>query len=95
MRPTTSRTLSCLVGLAGQNANQRNADISGVYDAEAAPKGRIRTAKQRQVRLSEAHIRELVEARTSGLTIKQLAERFGIHRTTVMRHLERSSPVAR
>jgi DNA invertase Pin-like site-specific DNA recombinase len=79
------------VGLTGQNANQCNADILGVYGAEAAPKARIRTVKQRQVRLTEAQILKLVEARESGRTINQLAESFEIHRTTVMRHLQRSS----
>jgi DNA-binding MurR/RpiR family transcriptional regulator len=54
-----------------------------------APTVRIRTVKQRQVSLSDKRILELIEARFSGLTINQLAAEFGIHRTTVMRHLQR------
>jgi len=78
------------VGLTGQNANQRNVDSSEVYDVEAAPKAHIRTVNQRQIRLTNTQILDLVAARLSGLTIEQLADQFGIHQTTVMRHLKRN-----
>ncbi len=78
------------MGLTGQNANQRNTDSSGEYDLEAAPKALIRNVKQRQVRLTETQIEQLLEERLSGSTINELAELFDIHRTTVMRHIKRN-----
>jgi hypothetical protein len=81
--------LGVSLGITGQNANQCNINESGVYDIEAAPKAHIRTVKQRQVRLTQAQIAALVVARQSGMTINGLAAVFGIHRTTVMRHLDR------
>ena len=44
-------------------------------------------ATQRQVRLTPREIDCLVEDRAAGRTIAELAEMYGCHRTTVMRHL--------
>ena len=76
-----------MVGLTGQNANQRNVGRTDVLDATSPSEARPCTVRQRQIRLTESQIEELVEARQSGLTINRLAEQFGVHRTTVMRHL--------
>lgn len=45
--------------------------------------------RQVQIRLTKAEVDELVKARQGGALIKELAEQFGIHRTTVMAHLKR------
>lgn len=41
-------------------------------------------------RLSDIEIAELVATRTAGAQINELAEQFGIHRATVITHLERA-----
>ena len=46
---------------------------------------------QRQVRLTEAKILELVEDYRSGMSVAKVAARYGIHRTTVLAHLERAN----
>ncbi len=48
-----------------------------------------RTVRQQQTRLTPPQVDELLEQRAAGATIKELAERFGIHRTTVMAHFQR------
>ena len=44
--------------------------------------------KQKQKRLNDDEITELIEAYKSGLTVYQCAEKFGCHRTTVSMHLK-------
>lgn len=44
--------------------------------------------RQNQVRLTTEQTEQLRQARAEGATIAQLAERFGIHRTTVMNRLK-------
>ena len=46
--------------------------------------------RQRQRRLSPADAAELVTAYEAGSTIRELASQFGVHRTTVLAHVERS-----
>jgi transposase-like protein len=50
-------------------------------------KGRLSNPAQR--RLSPIHIDDLISAYQAGATISQLANEFGIHRTTVASHLDR------
>lgn len=45
---------------------------------------------QQQNRLSEAEVAKLLRARSDGCLINELAAQFGIHRTTVMAHIQRS-----
>jgi DNA-binding transcriptional ArsR family regulator len=45
---------------------------------------------QVQHRLDPSRVAELVASYQDGATIDDLAERFGVHRTTVMAHLDRS-----
>ena len=46
--------------------------------------------RQKQRRLNETEVRELVEAYVAGATIAGLAKQWNIHRTTVMDHLDRA-----
>lgn len=46
--------------------------------------------RQNQVRLSSAQVDVLLEHYDQGEGINRLAARFGIHRTTVMEHLDRA-----
>ena len=50
-------------------------------------KGRLSNPVQR--RLTDAEIDDLVAQYEAGSTIKTLAHQFGVHRTTVMTHLDR------
>lgn len=50
-------------------------------------KGRLSNPPQR--RLSPTDLDDLIEAYQAGATISQLADEFGIHRTTVAGHLDR------
>lgn len=45
---------------------------------------------QKQVRLTETQIAELLEAYKKGDSVYALARRFGVHRTTVSEHLHRA-----
>ena len=45
--------------------------------------------RQRQRRLTTKESNKLADQYRSGLTVRQLAAKWGIHRTTVLRHLER------
>ncbi len=50
------------------------------------------TLRRRQRRLLPAQVAELTTAYESGAAINDLAERFGIRRSTVLEHLNRSEP---
>lgn len=80
--------MSLLVALAGyarQNPVQwRDLDLP----AEAAPQ---RATRQHQQRLAPAEVEELAALRRAGAEINDLAERFGVHRSTVMSHLSRAA----
>jgi len=52
----------------------------------------IHAANQRQTRLKQSEIEDLLQERASGASITDLASRFGIHHTTVMAHLHRTAP---
>lgn len=45
--------------------------------------------RQRQVRLTVAQVDELAAAYQAGSSVRELVERFGVHRTTVLDHLKR------
>ncbi len=51
----------------------------------------VRSRRQSQKRLSATQVDELVSARKAGATINELAEQFGIHRTTVMSRLKKAT----
>ncbi len=56
--------------------------------AETAPQ---RPPRQHQQRLTPAQVEELAALRRSGSEINDLARHFGIHRSTVMNHLNRAA----
>lgn len=60
--------------------------LNPVTSTHSKEKGRLSNPIQR--RLADAQIDHLVEDYVGGLSINALARRFGIHRTTVMNHLE-------
>ncbi len=45
--------------------------------------------RQEQRRLDSAQVRDLVAAYLAGVSVPQLSERYEIHRTTVVAHLDR------
>ena len=51
----------------------------------------VRSPKQRQRRLTRAEIAELVAAYQGGADMKDLAQHYQVHRTTVANHLYESS----
>ena len=61
---------------------------------QGLPRGRRpevpKHTKQGQIRLAPADVDRLTEARQHGTTVNQLAELFGVHRTTVLAHLNRA-----
>jgi AraC-like DNA-binding protein len=59
----------------------------GPRSSPSEEKGRLSNPVQR--RITDAEIDDLVTRYETGSTIKELAREFGIHRTTVMGHLER------
>jgi len=48
-----------------------------------------RRTVQRQRRLTPSEIVSLAQEYAAGATVNRLADRFGVHRTTVLMHLER------
>jgi uncharacterized protein (DUF433 family) len=67
----------------------RCGDISAPLDTCPEPE-QPRRVPQAQKRLSRAQIAELLCAYTEGATVLELATEYGIHRTTVMAHLDRN-----
>ena len=60
--------------------------LNSVSSTQSEEKGRLSNPVQR--RITGAIIDHLVDDYVSGLSINALSRRFGIHRTTVMNHLE-------
>jgi hypothetical protein len=48
----------------------------------------VRREKQHQKRLTSEEVNRLTQDRRAGMTIMELADRYGIHRTTVMNHIK-------
>lgn len=62
---------------------------TGVDSPDLEPPARPDRPGQRQIRLTEDEIDDLVSAHLDGASSRELAARFGIHRTTVIAHLKR------
>ena len=60
--------------------------VDGAVDFSNEEEGRLSNPVQR--RLSKAEIDDLIRYYGSGMSVNVIAHRFGIHRTTVMNHLE-------
>lgn len=54
-----------------------------------------REQRQKQVRLGQLQVDELVSLYQQGQTIRQLVEHFGVHKTTVSDHLKRRGVATR
>ncbi|HEX4492092.1 MAG TPA: helix-turn-helix domain containing protein [Acidimicrobiia bacterium] len=54
-----------------------------------ADQGRVRQ-RQTQIHLTSDQVDDLITSHLDGESIAELAARFGIHRTTVMKHLDRA-----
>lgn len=74
----------------GALANSPEASDEIGADATPEPSGTTtdRTV-QKQVRLSSEQVDDLVAAYQAGCSVRDCARDFGVHRTTVMSHLER------
>ena len=74
--------------MQAQNSSRNVAKVAlnPVTSTHSEEEGRLSNPVQR--RLTDAKIDHLVEDYVGGLSINALARRFGIHRTTVMNHLE-------
>ena len=66
--------------------NVVNVVLNSVSSTQSEEEGRLSNPVQR--RIASAIIDHLVDDYVSGLSINALSRRFGIHRTTVMKHLE-------
>ncbi len=82
-----------LVDLSGRLSNQ---DLSvldpcpSLSGRSAQPDvGRGAYERQKHVRLGPEEVRELLDVYRAGTSVTELATAFGIHRTTVLLHLER------
>jgi hypothetical protein len=78
-----------MVALGTQSAmNSHLCDllVSAPAQAGVADRG----AYRRMHRLSEGQAQQLVEERAAGAEIKELAERYGVDRSTVINHLRRA-----
>lgn len=65
-------------------------DVRGLIEREGGTNVRERgEVREIQRRLTPEQVVELGEAYRAGSTVRQLATRFGINRTTVLDHLER------
>jgi hypothetical protein len=90
-----SRAVGCLTGQGSRasehaDGSPQAADAGSQHGPSSSPseeKGRLSNPAQR--RLTGTGIDDLVARYQAGSTIEMLANRFGIHRTTVMAHLER------
>jgi DNA-binding CsgD family transcriptional regulator len=60
--------------------------ISGTPPAPTPPPREL----QRQLRLAEDQVKQLIDQHGLGLTVRQLASQFGINRETVLEHLKRA-----
>lgn len=75
-----------LLQLAGQDISTKTAPSSQEPNGVPAPSGR-RPARQPQRRLKQREVEALVAAYRGGLTMRDLARAFGVHRVTVSAHL--------
>jgi DNA-directed RNA polymerase specialized sigma24 family protein len=82
------------VELIGQLSNPRHqgklAKLTRQIDNDGAQTALARTGRQRQRRLLADEAEALVAAYDAGTSINELAATYGIHRTTVVDHLDRA-----
>jgi DNA-binding CsgD family transcriptional regulator len=80
-----------MVDLLGRLSNPGSEPVGSSVERVDPPTAAVesRTDHQVQRRLGVSEVNKMVDRREAGETIEQLAERFGVHRTTVMAHLRR------
>jgi transposase len=83
-----------VVDLTARFYNPVTSDENGLNDCDLTECDETgpttsRSARQKQRRLEEQEILRLVAGYLSGQSVPQLVESWGVHRTTVLAHLER------
>ena len=82
-----------VVDLCGRLSNHDLDDLDPCPVPSAQPTrqklGRVAYERQKHVRLTRAEVGELAAAYQAGASVPELATSYGIHRTTVLLHLER------
>lgn len=75
---------------------QLHATILGLCSSDSTqPKISYHAPRRRQYRLSPEQVLDLITAYRSGVAVNELAERFSIHRSTVLDHLNRVGTLRR
>ena len=108
LEATTVADLGCLSSTFGNSAPKTktlvNRLLRGVYKVSARPQSSapmddrgpvVRTIETAQTFLTAAEVDQLVGDYLGGMSVKSLAERYGIHRATVFSHLRRRNVPAR
>ena len=62
----------------------------GVTDTSYDPDSKVNSCKQKQKRLSDDEIQQIVDKYKAGATTYELAAEFGCHRRTISRALKKS-----
>ena len=107
-KPAGSSALGCLSSTFGNSAPKTKTLVNrldrGVYEVsrrpqDTAPKDDrgpvVRTVETAQTFLTAAEVDALVGDYLAGMSVKALAERYGIHRATVFAHLRRRNVPSR
>lgn len=105
---TGSAASGCLSSTFGNSAPKTktlvNRLLRGVYKVSARPQSSalrddrgpvVRTVETAQTFLTASEVDQLVGDYLAGMSVKSLAERYGIHRATVFSHLRRRNVPSR
>ena len=85
-----------LIGQLSNSAHQdKLANLTRQIGDDTTGASQPRTARQHQRRLSAEEVETLVAAYESGTSIKDLTTAYGLHRKTVVRHLDRALVIRR
>lgn len=80
-QPASSKYMACI------SADDMD---PGVTDTSYDPDSKVKSCKQKQKRLSDDEIRQIVDKYKAGATTYELAAEFGCHRRTISRALKKS-----
>ena len=81
--------ISFVVAVGTQSAKLQKLSDQ-VFSAPKHVRKKSESPRRRMRQLSEVEVAELVAAREAGAQIKELASRFGVHKSTVLAHLDRA-----
>ena len=103
-----AQTLGCLSSTFGNSAPKTKTLVNrldrGVYEVSRRPQNTapkddrgpvVRTVETAQTFLTASEVDALVGDYLAGMSVKELAERYGIHRATVFSHLRRRNVPSR